>query len=67
MSREKRSLYFLFDKNWTRGLELVDQRAVRCLVAQNSKRKVFQVLHQSNLPDLILQCFFRRCWYFTKL
>ncbi|KAK9861882.1 hypothetical protein WJX84_000648 [Apatococcus fuscideae] len=37
------SLYFLFDKNWTRGLELVDQRAVRCLVAQNSKRKVFQV------------------------
>ncbi|KAK9825478.1 hypothetical protein WJX74_000242 [Apatococcus lobatus] len=47
------SLYFLLDKNFSRGLELIDQRAVRCLVAHKSRRKIFQVRGKS-ATDLYL-------------
>ncbi|KAK9803872.1 hypothetical protein WJX72_001088 [[Myrmecia] bisecta] len=37
------SLNFLFDKNCGRALQIVDQGGVKCFIAQDSRRKVFQV------------------------
>ncbi|KAK9813349.1 hypothetical protein WJX73_001709 [Symbiochloris irregularis] len=37
------SLNFLFDRNFTRAVQLVEQGAVSCFVAMKSRRTVFQV------------------------
>ncbi|KAL0056031.1 hypothetical protein WJX82_006946 [Trebouxia sp. C0006] len=41
------SCNFLLDKNWGRGLQIVDQGGVRCFEAESSKRRVFQVQGKS--------------------
>lgn len=39
----RRSLHLLFDKNFVKGLQIVDKGGVTCFVADLSRRQVFQV------------------------
>ena len=39
----RRSLPLLFDKNFVKGLQIVDKGGVSCFVADRSRREAFQV------------------------